>query len=285
MTGWHRSVYLRGPDPRVNGEIRVFSFHHGKGFSGFNFHKTLPNHHSCIVESFTAFLKGAFNSSMTLPVGESLVDESSASIGPDITAVNASHPSTNSTVIPPTRESSTSAGIGLKITALATPHSSTSTLQGPRHNVKLLDEIHHTPSVPLLDPLLSLEHLLSLDPESMDFSQVDLDSFNLPMFPSLPPSPVSQGLLILSAAPVNDQDSPISSWNRDAVLGLISPPCFWRIESKSPDNPQPPCALQPLSASVPPSVSIEAPGASHLPATLMDPEPLTSAVMSMDTIL
>lgn len=75
MTGWHGSVYLGGPDPRVNGEVRVFryvhldtffacsnlySFHHGKGFSGFNFRDTLPDHHGRIVEPFTAFLKGAF---------------------------------------------------------------------------------------------------------------------------------------------------------------------------------------------------------------------------------
>ncbi|KAG1810687.1 uncharacterized protein BJ212DRAFT_1484252 [Suillus subaureus] len=83
-TGWHGSVYLGGPDPCVNGEVHVFSFHHGKGFSGFNFREMLPNHHGHIVEPFTAFLKGTFtidasyhsmDSSMTLPVGEPLVNE------------------------------------------------------------------------------------------------------------------------------------------------------------------------------------------------------------------
>ncbi|KAG0696320.1 hypothetical protein DFH29DRAFT_879425 [Suillus ampliporus] len=268
-TGWHGSVYLGGPDPRVNGEVRVFSFHHGKGFSGFNFRETLPDHHGHIVEPFTAFLKGAFNLSVTPLVGESLVNETSASIGCNITVVNASHPSTNSTVTPPARESSPSASIGPKITTLAMSHNSASTLQGPKCDVKLLDGIHPTPPVPLLDPSLSLEHLLSLDPELMDFSQVDLDSFNLPTFPSLPPSP----------------DSPISCWNRDAALDFISPPCFRRIESKSPDNPQPLHALQLLSTLVPPSVSTEAD--SQLPATLMDPEPVTSmetsAITSVDS--
>lgn len=61
-TGWHGSVYLGGPDPRVNGEVRVFSFHHGKGATCFNFRETLADHHARIVEPFTAFLKGAFSS-------------------------------------------------------------------------------------------------------------------------------------------------------------------------------------------------------------------------------
>ncbi|KAG0692998.1 hypothetical protein DFH29DRAFT_881828 [Suillus ampliporus] len=255
-TGWHSSIYPGGPDPHMNGEAHISSFHHGKGFSGFNFCETLPDHHGHIVEPFTAFLKGTFtvdasycsmDSSMTPLVGESLVDKTSASIGHDITVVNTSHPSTNSTVTPPARESSPSASIGPEITALATSHNSASALQGPRHDVKLLDGIHPTPPVPLLDPSLLLEHLLSLDPESMDFSQVDLDSFNLPTFPSLPPSP--------------------------------------RIESKSPDNPWPLHALQLLSTLVPPSVSTEAD--SQLPATLMDPKPVTStetsAITSMDS--
>ncbi|KAG1722950.1 hypothetical protein EDB19DRAFT_1916381 [Suillus lakei] len=182
-TGWHGSVYLGGADP-----------------CGFNFRETLPNHHGHIVEPFTAFLKGTFtvdtsyhstNSSVTPPVGESLVNETSASIGPDITVVNTSHPSTNSTVTPParespasatispkittlaTRESSTLASIGPEITTLPTSHNPASALQGPRHDVELLDGIHPTPPVPLLDPLLLLEHLPSLNPELMDFSQVD----------------------------------------------------------------------------------------------------------------
>ncbi|KAG1733206.1 uncharacterized protein EDB91DRAFT_1084484 [Suillus paluster] len=244
MTGWHRSVYLGGPDPRMNGEVRVFSFHHGKGFSSFNFRDTLPDHHGCIVEPFTAFLKGAFtvntshlstNSSMTPPAGESLVNVTLGSDGPDITAVNASHPSTNSSMTPPVGESlvnETSGSVGPDITALVAPQSFTSILQGLSHDGMLLDGIHHTPSVPLLNPSLLLEHLLSLDPESSDFSQVDLDSFNLPRFPSLSPSPFD---------------------------------------------------LCPVATSVAPSVSAEAPGASHLPATPMDPEPLMSAVTFMDT--
>ncbi|KAG0706599.1 hypothetical protein DFH29DRAFT_995729 [Suillus ampliporus] len=291
MTGWHGSVYLGGPDPRVNGEVRVFSFHHGKGFSGFNFCETLPDHHGRIVEPFTALFERhihatavdashpSTNSSMTPPAGESLVNVTLGSDSPDITVVNTSHLLTNSGMTPPAGDS---------------------VLQGLSCDGMLLDGIHHTPSVPLLNPSLSLEHLLSLDPESLDFLQVDLDSFNLPRFPSLSPSPVSQGLPILPAAPANDQDSPISSWNRDAALGLISPPHLCRIESKSLEKPRPPHPrpvtkgmritsiydqfnLCPVSTSVAPSVSAEAPGASHLPATLINPEPLTPAVTSMDT--
>ncbi|KAG2756200.1 hypothetical protein P692DRAFT_20814950 [Suillus brevipes Sb2] len=264
-------VYLGGPDPRVNGEVRVFSFHHGKGFSGFNFRDTLPDHHSRIVEPFTAFLKGAFsashpstNSSVTPPVGES--STSACYIDTD-SPTAASHPSTNSSVTPPARESSTSACIGPENTALATPHSSTSALQGPSHDVELLDGIHHPPSVPLLDPSLLLEDLLSLDPASMDFSQVDLDLFDLPRLPSPPLSPASQGLPILPPAP---QDSPITSWNRDEALGLISPPCLRRIKPKISDNPQAPRA-GPLANS-------------HLPPTPMDPGPLMSAVTSTVTV-
>ncbi|KAG1718039.1 hypothetical protein EDB19DRAFT_1838710 [Suillus lakei] len=64
-TGWHGSIYLGGPDPCANGDICVFSFHHGKGSTGFTFHNSLPNHTKWIVEPFTMFLKGAFATSAT----------------------------------------------------------------------------------------------------------------------------------------------------------------------------------------------------------------------------
>jgi hypothetical protein len=89
----------------------------------------------------------------------------------------------------------------------------------------------------------------------MDFSQVDLDVFNLPRLPSPPLSPLSQGLPIFPPAP---QDLPIILWSRDEALGLISPPRLWRIEPKSSDNPR----AGPLANS-------------HLPATPMDPGRLT----------
>ncbi|KAG1829216.1 hypothetical protein DFJ58DRAFT_848820 [Suillus subalutaceus] len=59
-TGWYESIYLGGPDPRVAGDVRVFSFHHGKGSTGLRFCEALPDHHTRMVEPFTTFLKGAF---------------------------------------------------------------------------------------------------------------------------------------------------------------------------------------------------------------------------------
>ncbi|KAG2030947.1 hypothetical protein BDR03DRAFT_1016620 [Suillus americanus] len=59
-TGWYGSIYLGGPDPRVAGDVRVFSFHHGKGSTGLSFCEVLADHHTCVVEPFTTFLKGAF---------------------------------------------------------------------------------------------------------------------------------------------------------------------------------------------------------------------------------
>ncbi|KAG2360388.1 hypothetical protein BDR07DRAFT_1487044 [Suillus spraguei] len=79
-TGWHGSMYLRGPDPQVNGEVHVFSFHHGKGVTGFNFWETLTDHHGHIIEPFTAFLKGMFSNATTM--------KSSLKVVPDITAVD-----------------------------------------------------------------------------------------------------------------------------------------------------------------------------------------------------
>ncbi|KAG1834043.1 hypothetical protein DFJ58DRAFT_735919 [Suillus subalutaceus] len=240
-TGWHGSVYLGGPDPQVNREVHVFSFHHWKGSSGFNFCDALPDHHGRIVEPFTAFLKGAFtantchpstNSSATPPAGESLVNETSHSVSPDITM----HPD---------------------VTALATPQSSTPTLEGPSRDVVLLDGIHQTPSVPLLNPLLSLEHLLSLDPNSLDFSQVDFYSFNLPRLPSLPPSPFEAHPLSASATPLVSTEA----------LGASHHPAI-------PTDPAP------LTS---PVTSMDS-APSTSPVTSMDTGPLTSVITSKDAV-
>ncbi|KAG0692571.1 hypothetical protein DFH29DRAFT_882294 [Suillus ampliporus] len=59
-TGWYGSIYLGGPDLHVAGDVRVFSFHHGKGSTGLSFRKALPDHHTHVVEPFTMFLKGTF---------------------------------------------------------------------------------------------------------------------------------------------------------------------------------------------------------------------------------
>ncbi|KAG2159204.1 uncharacterized protein EDB93DRAFT_1099616 [Suillus bovinus] len=64
-TGWHGSIYLGGPDPCANGDVHVFSFHHGKGSTGFTFCDSLPDHTKQIVEPFTMFLKGTFATSTT----------------------------------------------------------------------------------------------------------------------------------------------------------------------------------------------------------------------------
>ncbi|KAF9231028.1 hypothetical protein BU15DRAFT_82904 [Melanogaster broomeanus] len=34
LTGWHASVYVGGPDSRINNDIRVYSYHHGQCLSG-----------------------------------------------------------------------------------------------------------------------------------------------------------------------------------------------------------------------------------------------------------
>jgi len=81
----------------------------------------------------------------------------------------------------------------------------------------------------------SLDELLSFDPDSIDFSQVDTSSFGLPMLSGPPPSPGRPDLPILPAPPVDGQDSPMSSYDGNAAATnapfMSSPPRFRRIES------------------------------------------------------
>ncbi|KAG2117622.1 hypothetical protein DEU56DRAFT_761359 [Suillus clintonianus] len=99
-TGWNGSVYIGGPDPRVGGDLRVYSFHHGKGTTGLNFRDTLPDHHTRIIEPFTTFLKGAFAAS----VQERIPDSSPSSMDTIVplmdTSVPYSSPSSMDTIVP-----------------------------------------------------------------------------------------------------------------------------------------------------------------------------------------
>ncbi|KAG2062632.1 hypothetical protein BDR04DRAFT_1164881 [Suillus decipiens] len=61
-TGWYGSIYLGGPDPCVAGDVRVFR----KGSTGLSFHEVLADHHTCVVEPFTMFLKGAVPVKLTI---------------------------------------------------------------------------------------------------------------------------------------------------------------------------------------------------------------------------
>ncbi|KAG1807135.1 uncharacterized protein BJ212DRAFT_1303594 [Suillus subaureus] len=210
-TGWHGSMYLGGPDPQVNGEVRVFSFHHGKGATRFNF------------QPFTAFLKGTFSSATSTKTSPQDVINitavepaiSIATLVPNITA-----PVPN--IATPVPSFTTPV---LSIAApVATQTSPLAALHGLGESSMLQNGIHY-----------SLDELLSFDPDSIDFSQVDTSSFSLPMLSGPPPSPRCPDLPILPAPPVDGQDSPMSSYDGNAAATnapfMSSPPRFHRIES------------------------------------------------------
>ncbi|KAG1784753.1 uncharacterized protein HD556DRAFT_1314825 [Suillus plorans] len=92
-TGWYGSIYLGGPDPRVAGDVRVFSFHHGKGSTGLTFREALPDHHSRLVEPFTMFLKGAFATSPDFTLPAATHASSTVATSPDLTLPVATHAS------------------------------------------------------------------------------------------------------------------------------------------------------------------------------------------------
>ncbi|KAG2140885.1 uncharacterized protein EDB93DRAFT_1105807 [Suillus bovinus] len=89
-TGWYGSIYLGGPDPRVAGDVRIFSFHHGKGSTGLTFREALPDHHSRLVEPAPSLPQPDF----TLPAATHT--SSTVATLPDLTLPVATH--TSSTV-------------------------------------------------------------------------------------------------------------------------------------------------------------------------------------------
>ncbi|KAJ8580269.1 hypothetical protein M405DRAFT_869603 [Rhizopogon salebrosus TDB-379] len=258
-TGWHGSVYLGGPDPRVCREVHVFSFHHGKGPTGFNFCDTFPDHHGHIIEPFTAFLKGTFSANTSYRMVSETMPDTTESAKPDSMAasslsisdimlpanpsVQPDYQATFSPSLPDatlptnlahsietlTDFSSIDPSYGVNMLAL---QSSTSLVEELSYDDLLLNGVQpeHTPhmlsfkpDVPslLLDPSV-------IDPSlSFDFSAID--SFNPSFF--------------TSSAPTVALDTPITSWNRDVAAGnlpFISPPrfrgAFARIGSRSPSG-------------------------------------------------
>ncbi|KAG2060465.1 hypothetical protein BDR06DRAFT_966961 [Suillus hirtellus] len=77
------------PNPHAAGEVYVFSLHHRKDAAGFTICDAIPNHHTCVIEPYTTFLKGAFISTQLVPVpGTSLpAPQSSVSSMANITPV------------------------------------------------------------------------------------------------------------------------------------------------------------------------------------------------------
>ncbi|KAG6807632.1 hypothetical protein H0H92_006876 [Tricholoma furcatifolium] len=55
-TGWAFSVLMGGPDPSINGDINVASFHVGENPSRLNFSKAVPNFERSFMEPYTEFL-------------------------------------------------------------------------------------------------------------------------------------------------------------------------------------------------------------------------------------
>ncbi|KAG0696250.1 hypothetical protein DFH29DRAFT_1004743 [Suillus ampliporus] len=206
-------MYLEEPNPQVNSEVHVFSFHHGKGATSFNFHETLTNHYGCIVEPFTAFLKGTFSSATATKTSPQVV--SNITIVDPAISITVPVPSPTTPVVPQSSPLATLYTLG--------------------ENIMLPNRIH---------PLYSLDKLLSFDPDSIDFLHMDTGSFSLPMLSALPPSPAHSYLLILPALPMDGQDFPMSSHDRDPTTSsasfISSPSHFAELSQSAPKESQPP---------------------------------------------
>ncbi|KAG1878454.1 hypothetical protein C8R48DRAFT_668551 [Suillus tomentosus] len=214
-TGWHGSIYLGGPDPRANGDVRVFSFHHGKGSTGFTFRDSLPDHTKRIVEPFTMFLKGAFATSATSAPPEVLehIDVFSGVDTFDPTPLTFDP-------IPPTTSDSVPIVEGGGVS------------------------IH-----PAENELRTMIHPTSHGPHEYTFPNSSFDSGfyeSLNPYLSLPePEPDTEsGLPILPPfLSQNSPDTPITAWKKDLDAGRItsfSPPrlsaTFARVASHSPSG-------------------------------------------------
>ncbi|KAG1795284.1 hypothetical protein EV424DRAFT_1353563 [Suillus variegatus] len=244
-TGWYGSIYLGGPDPRAAGDVRVFSFHHGKGSTGLSFHEALPDHHARVVEPFTTFLKGAF-ATHVLPS-----QSNTSSVPPDVTLpadvqVLYTMPSEDHTIINPH-------------SAVLTqyPHAS-STAQS-----MLPDEIRQLPQDQSFDNSLGLFGA-SLDPFAMSddtlYEEHNVESWQTSL-PTLPPYPGQLPLLTPPRLP-----SPAAA----DFLGPVTPslPSGPAMITTSPTSETP--SLSTTSPTVPsgPATVTMSPAAPSLPATV-----------------
>ncbi|KAG2339221.1 hypothetical protein BDR05DRAFT_951287 [Suillus weaverae] len=206
-TGWYGSIYLGGPDPCVGGEVHVFSFHHEKGSTGLNFRKTLPDHHACIVEPFTTFLKGGFT---TQPLPQLLPQQPDTnSILPDLAKLLPLDSQLSHSITP---------SVDFGHSAMQYPH-----LFSAEQNM-IPNEIHQSSQdYTALDQAFD-ESLGLLSFSSKPFAMSDNTLYIIAAEDNIKAS--QQSLLMPFYPSHKDPDSPISSWNREHVSGRIQLPVF-----------------------------------------------------------
>ncbi|KAG1877640.1 hypothetical protein DFJ58DRAFT_720428 [Suillus subalutaceus] len=211
-TSWHASIYLGGPDPCTAGEVRVFSFHHGKNTTGFNFRDAILDHHTRIVEPYTAFLKGAFTGKRSDSVftpdrsgPPSMASNSTTSVDPYWTSAGSSQ------ILP---------APGASLPALQSSVSSMADMMPVPKDDMHLGEIRPLSQGLLLNPSLiapwdvnTFNDMFSLSQDyGLNFGGTSMSSDNMQL-PRLP-----------SAMSQEEPDSPVSSWNREHQAGWMQSP-------------------------------------------------------------
>ncbi|KAG1846541.1 hypothetical protein F4604DRAFT_1907870 [Suillus subluteus] len=211
MTSWHASIYLGGPDPHAAGEVHVFSFHHGKNTTGFNFCDTILDRHTCIVEPYTTFLKGAFSR------------RSDSVFMPDLSGAPSMASNSTTSVDPYWTSAGSSQILPAPGASLPVPQSSVSSMADMTPVPK--DDMH-------LGEIRPLSHGLLLNPSLI--APLDVNAFNntfslsqdygLSFGGTLMSSDNMQLPRLPSAMSQEEPDSPISSWNREHQAGWMQSP-------------------------------------------------------------
>ncbi|KIJ12163.1 hypothetical protein PAXINDRAFT_157001 [Paxillus involutus ATCC 200175] len=218
-TGWHASVYVGGPDPRVKGDIRVYSFHHGQALTGSTFRESLPNHHERVVKPFTMFLQALFPGSNASQEGTplpSLPTASSATTTPGTPLPSLSTTSSATTTPAPTA-----------VDTPATTAPSTLTITPPSMTVPLptipsptyapYTQVGSTLLPDLLPQTPSASAKTQYQVDVNAFPESELNEFGLPPLPADPETTEGDDNLL----------SPISAWNCELALhqgAYTSPP-------------------------------------------------------------
>ncbi|KAG6809852.1 hypothetical protein H0H92_014418 [Tricholoma furcatifolium] len=111
-TGWAFSVLMGGPDPSINGDINVASFHVGENHSRLDFSKAVPNFERSFMEPYTEFLVTVYSPETRRARALGAIREGDAQQKDgSLTAENKAHASLGSTATGPTPASNISPAV------------------------------------------------------------------------------------------------------------------------------------------------------------------------------